>query len=114
MSESKLFKQETVIYTNHPRFAKVRMAVFVTGEESEAASVCLLDIDAGAEIPVHTHDPQVDSIFVVSGRGEAYVQGEWQAVAAGDYLYVPPGEEHGIRTGDSPLKLFVHHSPPLL
>jgi quercetin dioxygenase-like cupin family protein len=61
------------------------------------------------------HDPHVDSILVISGKGEAYVNGRWESVEAGDYIFVPKGDEHGIRNaGDGYLKIFVHHSPPLL
>ncbi|MBW2466804.1 MAG: cupin domain-containing protein [Deltaproteobacteria bacterium] len=65
--------------------------------------------------PLHTHDPQIDSIFIVSGQGEGYVNGDWRKIRAGDYLFVPPGVDHGIRnSGTGSLVLMVHHSPSLL
>ncbi|MBP2676111.1 MAG: Cupin 2 conserved barrel domain protein, partial [Deltaproteobacteria bacterium] len=46
---------------------------------------------------------------------EAYVNGAWEPVEEGDYIFVPESTEHGMKnTGDGPLKIFVHHSPPLL
>lgn len=112
---SRFFRQQEMLFAKHPRYGNVRIATFVTGADTKAASVCLLDIATGTDIPVHTHDPQVDSIFVVEGNGEAFVNGRWEKIAAGDYLFVPATDEHGIKnTGTGPLKLFVHHSPPLL
>ena len=111
---TKLVNQEKMLFNPHPKFSGVQMAIFVNGEESVEASVCMLKIEANTEIPIHTHDPQVDSIFIVAGQGEAYVNGSWQPIAAGDYLFVPATDEHGIRTTESTLTLFVHHSPPLL
>jgi len=112
---SKFFRRAEMIFAKHPKYDNVRIATFVTGVDSKAASVCLLDIAPGTEIPAHTHDPQVDSIFVVEGEGEAFINGRWEGISAGDYIFVPSGDEHGVRnTGKSPLLLFVHHSPPLL
>jgi quercetin dioxygenase-like cupin family protein len=113
--QSKLYKISHNSYTDHPRFAGVKLAVLVDGKLSNAVSVSLLEISPDVEIPVHTHDPQLDSIFVLSGQGEAYINGVWQAIQAGDYIFAPSKAEHGIRnTGRDLLRLFVHHSPPLL
>lgn len=102
-------------FTDHPRFAGVRIAVLVSRKDSDAVSVSLLDIAPSVEIPVHTHDAQLDSIFVVSGQGEAFINGSWQAVEAGDHLLAPKSVEHGMRNaGAESLRLLVHHSPPLL
>ena len=112
---TKFFPDKEVSYADHPKFAGVRIAVLVSGKDTDKVSVCLLKIEAATEIPSHTHDTQVDSIFVASGRGEAYVNGNWRPISEGDYIFVPAGEEHGIRnTGDRILTLFVHHGPPLL
>lgn len=112
---SKFYKDTDIAFTDHPRFENVKIAVLVTGKDTDTVSTCLLDIAPDTEIPVHTHDPQVDSIFIVSGSGQAFVNGTWQDITPGDYIFVPAIEEHGIRnTGASTLRLFVHHSPPLL
>lgn len=109
------FNADSLNFADHPRFAKVKIAVLVTERDSQRASVCLLDIGQQTEIPIHTHDPQVDSIFVVAGAGEAFVNGAWQPIKAGDYIFVPALIEHGIRnTGSEILRLFVHHCPALL
>jgi quercetin dioxygenase-like cupin family protein len=109
------YPRDEIAYQAHPKFPNVKLAVLITGQETEGVSVSMLEIAIDAEIPVHTHDPQVDSILVTAGRGEAYVNGKWRPIARGDYLFVPGTVEHGVRnTGAEPLKLFVHHSPPLL
>lgn len=101
-------------FTDHPRFAGVRIAIFVNKNDSETIGVSQLEIDPGVQVPVHTHDTQVDSIFCISGQGEVFANGEWSSISAEDYIFVPAGDEHGVRnTGDRPLRLFIHHSPPL-
>lgn len=112
---SMFYKNTDIQFNDHLKFANVKIATFVTGKDTDTASVCLLDIAPDTNIPVHTHDPQVDSIYVVSGNGQAFVNGEWKDIAAGDYIFVPASEEHGIKNnGGESLKLLVHHSPPLL
>ncbi|WP_028573616.1 cupin domain-containing protein [Desulfonatronovibrio hydrogenovorans] len=101
-------------YQDHPKFAGVGMAMLVAQGKSDLVSVSELVIDPGVAVPVHTHEIQADSIYIVSGQGEALVNQDWTAVGPGDHILVLPGTEHGIRnTGTSPLRLFVHHSPPL-
>ncbi|HDQ40430.1 MAG TPA: cupin domain-containing protein [Desulfonatronum sp.] len=112
--QGRLFKGSNIDFADHPRFAGVKIAVLVSGKDSDTVSVSVLEISPGVEIPVHTHDPQMDSIFVVSGHGDAYVNGAWQTVEAGDYVLAPKKAEHGMRNrGTGPLTLFIHHSPPL-
>jgi len=104
-----------ITFTDHPRFANVKLAVLVSQTDTDAVSVSQLLIAPATEIPIHTHEPQTDSIFVMAGSGQAYVNGEWRPIAPGDYIFVPATVEHGIRnTGPTTLKLFIHHSPPLL
>jgi quercetin dioxygenase-like cupin family protein len=101
-------------FIDHPRFAGVRIAIFVKQDNSGAVSVSQLEIDPGVEVPIHTHDTRLDSIYCISGEAEVYINGEWSRIVAEDYIFVPAGDEHGVRNiGDQPLRLFIHHSPPL-
>ncbi|WP_045210910.1 cupin domain-containing protein [Desulfonatronovibrio magnus] len=101
-------------YKDHPKFAGVKIAILIKSTDSEAVSVSELQVDPGVKAPIHTHDLQIDSIYVVSGTARAYINQEWIEVSAGDYIYVPATAEHGLHnTGDEILRLFVHHSPPL-
>ena len=109
------FSNKEIRFADHPKFANVRIATLISGKETDTVSVCLLDIEPETEISIHTNDPQVDSIFVVDGQGEAFVNESWQKIEAGDYIFVPVSDEHGIKNnGTISLKLLVHHSPPLL
>jgi quercetin dioxygenase-like cupin family protein len=101
-------------FSDHPKFQGVRIAVLVSAKDSVAVGVSMLEIEPGIAVPVHTHDQQIDSILILSGQAEALINGSWRSVSEGDYLFIPPGIEHGVRnTGDRPLRIFVHHSPPI-
>lgn len=102
-------------FADHPKFTGVRIAILVRGVDSDHVSVSQLEIASGVEVPIHTHAHQLDSIFVLSGHGEVFINGNWQQIEAEDYLLAPAGVEHAVRnTGQETLRLFVHHSPPLL
>jgi quercetin dioxygenase-like cupin family protein len=112
---SRLFRGKEMAFAPHPRLANVRMATCITRKDTETVSACMIDIAPNEGAPIHRHDAHVDSILVISGTGEAYVNGRWEPIEAGDYLFVPQGEDHGIQnTGHDTLKIFVHHSPPML
>ncbi len=54
----------------------------------------------------HLHDGCEECIFVLSGSGRLSAAGADHEVAAGDTIFVPPGEPHVTRnTGGSPLML---------
>jgi len=113
--EAKFFPQRELIFTKHPTFDNVKVAMFITSKETDIAKVCLVEIAPGSETPIHTHEKQAGSVFVVQGHGETYVNGSWEPIETGDYLFIPRQGEHGTRnTGSKPLRLLVHHSPPLL
>lgn len=112
--QSMFLPQSQRSFQEHPKFDGVKIAKLISSNESSAVSVSQLEIAPGVEVPVHTHEMQLDSIYVLSGQGEAYFNGTWQKISAGDYILAPAQAEHGVRnTGDEPMQLFVHHSPPL-
>lgn len=109
-----LLKKDDIVFTEHPKYPGVRIAKLVTLKEACPIGVSILEIESDETIPVHTHDPNVDSIYIMAGQGEAFVNGVWQPIEQGDYIFVPALDRHGIKnTGEGLLKLFVVHSPPL-
>ncbi len=108
------YPADNIGFQDHPRFKGVRLAKLVTSKDTDTVSVCILDIAPDTLIPIHVHDPNVDSIYVLEGNGEAYINGKWREVSSGDYIFVNPNEEHGVKSGkEGHMKLFVVHSPPL-
>ncbi|NCC25303.1 MAG: cupin domain-containing protein [Deltaproteobacteria bacterium] len=104
----------TAEYFEHPVFSGVRIARLVGGADGCGTSVSLLEISPGTTIDEHVHAQQSDSIMILDGQGEAYVNGTWKSVGAGDYLMVPHGVRHAMRnTGPGVLRLFVTHCPAL-
>jgi quercetin dioxygenase-like cupin family protein len=68
----------------------------------------------GYRTPLHSH-PYMEVLTVVSGEGEAWIEGREQLVpmAQGVTLVMPPRVKHWFRaTGNAPLKTYgIHVSP---
>ncbi|MEZ0328995.1 MAG: cupin domain-containing protein [Dissulfuribacterales bacterium] len=108
------YKSEGITFEQHPRFAGVKIAKLVTKDQGQAVGVSMLEIGAGVEIPIHTHDRELDSIFVLSGQGQAFIDGAWKDIGEGDYILVPATVEHGVKNkSERVLKLFIVHSPAI-
>lgn len=76
-------------------------------EEHDGAPVYnlrMLEIAPGGNTPDHAH-PNEHENFVVSGKGQVMIEGEWHPLADGDVVFVPPGVRHQYRNaGDEPFR----------
>lgn len=58
----------------------------------------------GEKIPLHRHDYEHE-VFVFEGSGRALAPDRAVSVGPGDFVFVPPGEEHGFEnSGDGPFR----------
>ena len=74
--------------------------------------VVLMSIPAGEEIGTETH-PADQTTFIVSGEGQAVVDGQTTKIGPNHMVVVPKGSEHNfINKGEGPLKLFSVYAPP--
>ena len=84
--------------------------VLFTGMKSQ---LVLMNIPPGGEIGEETHAHVEQTLFFVSGKGEAILDGQAQALSAGDVVVVTPGVRHNFRNiGNEPLKLYTVYAPP--
>ncbi|MFN3504947.1 MAG: cupin domain-containing protein [Caldimicrobium sp.] len=98
----------------HPKFPGVRIAFILTKEKSQELSITVLEIEPGIEIPVHSHEKEVDSILVLKGEGALYIEGNSYPLKEGDCVVISPGMKHGVKnTGSIPLYCYIVHAPAL-
>jgi len=61
-------------------------------------------IAAGGHTPRHSH-PWEHEVYVLAGRGEARSPNGSTPVGPGDFVFVPPGDEHQFANpGDAPFE----------
>lgn len=98
----------------HPKFNGVKIGFILTKEKHPELSITILEIEPGVEIPIHTHEREVDTILVLSGEGEVYLKDSWIPVKPFDSIVVSPGVRHGVKNkGKFPLKCYIVHAPAL-
>lgn len=83
-----------------------------TLETGEHAQLVTMTLRRGEEIGEETHEGDQILLFV-EGEGEAVIAGESSPVRPGDYVFVPAGALHNfVNTGEDPLRLVTVYAPP--
>ena len=70
----------------------------VVGKHDGANNFCMrvFEIAPGGFTPMHAH-PWEHEMFIHSGAGEIYGNGQWNPVTAGNAIFVPANEEHQMK-----------------
>ena len=76
----------------------------------EKILLSLVEIDAHAQVPNHTH-PHEQGGIVIEGEMEMGIGGEVRVLKPGDMYIIPGGVEHYARCGDTPAKALDIFSP---
>ncbi len=81
---------------------------------SRNLSVTWLELPAGAEQSLRSHEEAEQVYVVVRGAGSMSVAGDTQRVAEGDLILVPPATDHSIANdGEGELACISVQSPPV-
>lgn len=82
----------------------VKMAVMV-GRDDGAPNFALRQfrVEPGGHSPRHSHDYEHE-VFVVSGGGTVFLNGQERPIRSGDVVYVPPDELHQFKAGPEGLR----------
>ena len=84
--------------------------VLFTGAESQ---LVVMSIPPKGEVGEEIHKYVEQTLFFLSGTGEALVGGREFPVVAGDVVVVTPGTKHNFwNTGAKPLKIYTVYAPP--
>lgn len=80
---------------------------------SKHTQVVVMSIKPGEDIGKEVHDKEDQVLYLVSGKGTVYLDGNESEFNPGDCVLVPAGVEHNFTTtGDEPMKIFTTYSPP--
>jgi len=73
-------------------------------EGARVFTMRMITIDVGGHIGLHDH-PWEHEIFVVHGEGQAFTGSGRTDIKPGNFIWIPPNEEHGFEnTGSVPLE----------
>lgn len=80
---------------------------------SNHAQVVIMSIKPGEDIGLETHHENDQVLYLVSGNGQAILDGTQYEFETNDMVFVPAGVEHNfINTSDIPMKIITSYSPP--
>jgi mannose-6-phosphate isomerase-like protein (cupin superfamily) len=97
-------------------FHKLRSHVLMDAGELGARniSVTWLEVPAGAEQTMRSHEEAEQVYVVVRGSGTMSVAGDTQRVEQGDLILVPPATDHSVANGgETELACISVQSPPV-
>lgn len=84
--------------------------VLFTGKKSQ---LVVMSIPPGGEIGQETHKFTEQTLFFLSGTGEAIINDKKFPIGEGDVFVVTPGTKHNFRnTGTEVLKVYTVYAPP--
>ena len=72
--------------------------------------LAIVDLDADAVIPTHSH-PHEQGGIVLQGEMEFTIAGETRQVKPGDVYIIPGGVEHSVKVGPQPTRVLDIFSP---
>lgn len=83
--------------------------VISTGNHSQLVLMSLL---VGEDIGEETHQTSDQILFIITGDGEAVLNGETTQISKHSVIFVPSGTQHNIKnTGNEPIKLYTVYAP---
>ncbi len=89
---------------------KSAFQVVLSTQGAQAAVMTIQPGNTSGNESVHAGDQW---LFVLSGSGEAQVEGERHAITAHSLIVIEAGERHEIfNTGDAPLETLNFYTPP--
>lgn len=92
----------------------MRQLVTTQNLGAETMSLGVIHVSPGETVrPCHAHLEEEEIIYIIRGRGEAWVDGEIGPFEQGDAILFTPGSKHMIRnTGQEPLDVLFVFAPP--
>ena len=101
-------------WKEHPRFKGILLKSLLTREDNALANVNVVRVPVGCQIGAHTHQSQVETIYVLAGRSVFTLNGVDTIFHAGQIVAVPMGVEHSLRNeGPELVELLTVFTPAL-
>lgn len=80
------------------------------GSEKMCAGVAVFP--AGKHAPAHVHQKEEEILYVLSGSGKMYFDGDPEPIETGTFMLAKPGIEHSLEADpEKDLKVFYVFSP---
>jgi mannose-6-phosphate isomerase-like protein (cupin superfamily) len=80
---------------------------------SKHTQVVVMSVNPGEDIGMEIHPNEDQVLYLVSGKGKVFLNGDEFDFNSGDAVLVPAGAKHNFTTvGEEPMKIITTYSPP--
>lgn len=106
-----IHKKETAPRYQRPEGITSYLLASPRTSNAEHLTTTLAVLQPGGEQRIHSHAPE-QVYFILEGTGMMTVGGETQRVGAGDCVFIPSGQPHGLKNdGAAILRYFSAAAP---
>jgi len=107
-------KEKALEWTPHP-FLPIQIKTLLTQKSDRAEITCfLVKVPVGKDIPEHVHETQEDIIFLLSGKGQMWIDGLGDfSIEKGTLIRVPKNTKHRIYGVTEEIINYDVFAPPL-
>ena len=115
MSENIVF-EEKIDWQPHPKYEGVEIKPFFTEKANQSkASIVLVRVKKGVEIPEHVHEDSDDIIYPLSGKGKEYIEGVGEfTIEKGMAVRIPSKMKHKTYDVEEDLIFYDVFAPPTM
>jgi quercetin dioxygenase-like cupin family protein len=115
MSESIVF-EDKMDWQPHPKFEGVEIKPFFTQKaHGSQASIVLVKVKKGMEIPEHIHEDSDDIVYPLSGRGREFIEGVGEfVIEKGMGIRIPKMKKHRTFDVEEDLVFYDVFAPPTM
>ena len=86
---------------------KIHVEKLITSELSSTFFITIKE-----QVAPHIHAEHDEQVFVISGRGKFYLNGEIQIIKKGDFIFIPRKTPHAVKViSNKPLKVISIQTP---
>lgn len=105
---------DTLDWVKHPSFEGVELKHIVAADDTRGSfSYHLVRIAPGKSIGMHSHDTQIETHEVISGKGACITSGAILPYDAGTIAILPKKQAHEVKADAEGLYLFAKFIPAL-
>ena len=85
------------IFKANPALDKKVQMVGFADPKDQAVTVYAVKITPGGEVKYHKHEFHSETLTVVSGTGQLFINNQWVELKPGSVHYNPPGQVHALK-----------------
>ncbi len=112
---SMVMDPETIEWRGHERFPGMLMKTLITSKENPFLSLNIARIPPGVSLSFHNHTNEVETVYMISGKGILTLEDTDVPFEAGQVIALPMGFNHCLKnTGEEEIQMITIFTPPLV